>query len=276
MKFRIILFLLLAAPASAQLTANEIMSRVAENQDRAEFARAAYVYDMKVFVRLLRSGGKLAQEEARVYSVAPGAKGAERVLLSASGRILEGRKEIRYDQPGFERKKLDIDASLTRSFAEEVMWSKGTISPMAEWFPLTQAHQRHYQFQLLGEEQYKGYDVYKIAWNSREIDGDDEDCWKGEALIERTEFQPVQVSSHWECKIPKAVTVLLGTNLNHLGAKITYQRLAPNVWFPLNCSGEMKVRALFLYGRTIAFSSSSSGFRKADVQSVITFEKPVP
>ena len=156
------------------------------------------------------------------------------------------------------------------------MWAKGANSPMVDWFPLTRAHQRHYEFQLLGEEKYKEYDVYKVAWNSREMDWDDEDCWKGEALIERTEFQPVVVSSHWECKIPKAVTVLLGTNLNHLGAKITYQRLAPNVWFPLNCGGEMKVRALFLYGRTIAFSSTNSGFRKADVQSVITFEKPVP
>ena len=275
MKFRAILPLLLAAPAWAQLTANEIMSRVAENQDRAEVARAAYVYDMKVFVRLLRGGGKLAQEETRVYSVAPGAKGAERVLRSTTGRILEGRKEIRYDQAGFERKKVDIDAALIRSFTEDVMWAKGANTPMVDWFPLTQAHQRHYEFQLLGEEKYKEYDVYKVAWNGREMDGDDDDCWKGEALIERTEFQPVLVSSHWECKVPKAVTVILGTNLSHLGAKITYQRLAPNVWFPVNCGGEMKVRALFLYGRTIAFSSTNSDFRKADVQSVITFEKPV-
>ena len=266
--------LLAASSAAAQLSADEIMSRVAANQDRAEAARASYVYDMKVFVRLLRGGGKLAQEETRVYAVAPGPKGAERTLVSTEGRIMDGRKEIRYNQPDFERKNLDIDASLTRSFAEEVMWAKGENTPMVDWFPLTRSHQSHYSFRLLGEEKYKEYNVYRVAFNSREMDWDDEDCWKGEALIESTEFQPVVVNSHWECKVPRAVTVLLGTNLHNLGAKITYQRFAPNVWFPVNCGGEMRVRALFLYGRTIAFSSTNSGFRKTDVSSSVTFEKP--
>ena len=131
-----------------------------------------------------------------------------------------------------------------------------------------------FSIQLLGQEKYKEYDVYRVAYQSRENDWDDEDCQQGEALIERSEFQPVQVSSHWQCKVPKAVTVLLGTNLSHLGAKITYQRLAPYFWFPVSCGGELKVKALFLYGRTIAFSANNSGFRKTDVQSTVAFEKP--
>ena len=56
-----------------QPTAEDIMCRVAENQDRAEKAREAYVYDMNLFVRLKRANGKLAREESRDYVVAPSA-----------------------------------------------------------------------------------------------------------------------------------------------------------------------------------------------------------
>jgi hypothetical protein len=268
------LFLVSFEVVSAQPTADEIMARVAENQDKAEAARAAWVYDMKVFVRLLRGGGKVAQEETRLYRVTPGEKGADRTLISTSGRIIAGKKEIPYTEPGFQHKGVDIDADVTRSFANEVMWAKGKNTPMVDWFPLTGSHQRHYEFHFLGEERYKDYDVYRVGYRSRESDWDDDDCWQGEALVERNEFQPVLVNSHWECKVPKAVTILLGTNVTHLGAKITWRRLAPGVWFPADCGGEVKVRALFLYGRTIAFSATNSEFRKTDVQSSVTFEKP--
>jgi hypothetical protein len=257
------------------VTADEIMARVAENQDKAQAARTSWVYDMKVLVRLLRSPGKVAQEETRRYTVAPGETGAERKLVSTTGRIVEGKREIRYTEPGFHHKGVDIDADITKSFADDVMWSKGTNAPMVDLFPLTRQHQRHYTFRLLGEEKYKDYDVYRVAYISRAGDWEhDDDCWQGEALIERNEFQPVLVNSHWECKVPRAVTILLGTNVTQLGAKITWQRVAPDVWFPVACGGELKLKALFLYSRTIAFTGTNSDFRRTDVQSTVTFEKP--
>jgi hypothetical protein len=272
MKFAYLL--LFSGAAYAQLTADEVMARVAENQDKAQAGRASWVYDMKVLVRLLRSPGKVAQEETRHYTVAPGESGADRRLVSTAGRIFEGKKEIHYTQPGFHHKGVDIDAEITNSFAEEVMWTKGKNAPMVDWFPLTGSHQRHYEFRLLGEEKYKEYEVYRVAYASRERDWDDDDCWQGEALIERNEFQPVLVNSRWECRVPKAVTILLGTNVTQLGAKLTWQRVAPGVWFPTTCGGEVKIKALFLYSRTIAFTATNSDFRKTDVQSTVTFEKP--
>jgi len=274
MKRTAFLVLLSCGVTLAQPTADEIMARVAENQDRAEAARTAWVYNMKVFIRLLRSGGKVAQEETRLYTVTPGETGSDRTLISTNGRIFEGKKQIHYTEPGFQHKGIDIDADVTRSFANEVMWARGKNTPMVDWFPLTGSHQRHYEFQLLGEEKYKQYDVYRIRYRSREADWDDDDCWQGEALIERNEFQPVLLNSHWECKVPKAVTILLGTNVTHLGAKITWQRMGPGVWFPATCGGEVKVRALFLYARTIAFTATNTEFRKTDVRSIVTFEKP--
>jgi hypothetical protein len=249
-------------------TAEEIMCRVAENQERAQAERTAYVYDMNVFVRMKRANGQLAREESREYVVAPTEKGASRKLVKVEGKIQDGKKEIPYSEKDFKYKGIDIDGSVTSSFAREIMWKKDENGPMVDWFPLTRERQKNATFRFEGEESYREYDVYKIAYEEH----DDGECWRGEALIEKNEFQPVLITSAWSCKIPTAVKVLLGTNVANLGVKISYQRLGKDVWFPVNGGGEMKVRVLFLYARTIAFSAKNSGFHKADVQSSIQFE----
>ena len=251
------------------LTADEIMTRVAENQERAQAARTKYVYDMNVFVRLKRANGKLAREESRDYVVAPTKQGAQRKLLKVEGKILDGKNEITYTESGYRKKDLDIDGDLTDSFARDIMWNKSELGPMVDWFPLTSKENSKYSFRLAGEEKYRDYNVYKI--NFIEHDEGDE-CWRGEALIEKNELQPVVVTAEWACKIPTAVKIMLGTNVEHIGAKITYERFDKDVWFPVNCGGELKLRVLFLYARTIAFSAKNAGFRKADVQSSVTFE----
>jgi hypothetical protein len=263
-------FLMLVPVLPGQtLSAEDIMCRVAENQERAETSRAAYVYDMNVFVRLKRANGKLAREESRDYVVVPGPKGARRKLIKVEGKILDGHSERPYSTAGYRTKNMDIDGALTSSFAREVMWRKDRSGVMVDWFPLTRERQLKYSFRLEGEERYHDYNVYRISFRENE----DGDCWKGEALIEKTEFQPVLITTEWACRIPVAVNILLGTNVKQIGAKITYERFGNKVWFPVSCGGELKLRALFLYARTIGFSAKSSGFRKTDVQSSVEFER---
>jgi hypothetical protein len=262
-------FMMLVLPLpGVQPMAEDIMCRVAENQERAEAARTAYVYDMNVFVRLKRANGKLAREESRDYVVAPGAKGSARKLVKLEGKILDGKKQTAYTDAGYKTKDMDIDGAITDSFARELLWKKDSGGPIVSWFPLTNQRMKHYSFVYEGEERYRDYDVYKVSYS-----GDDEDseCWKGEALIERHEFQPVLVTSAWTCKIPTAVKFVLGTNIQELGAKITYQRFGKDVWFPVSAGGEMKLRVLFMYARTIAFSARNAGFRKADVTTSIAY-----
>ena len=262
-------FMMLVMPLpGAQPTVDDIICRVAENQQRAEAARAAFVYDMNVFVRLKRANGKLAREESRDYVVAPGAKGSARKLVKLEGTIQEGNKAIRYTTAKYQVKKMDIDGAVADSFAKELLWRKNSEGPMVGWFPLTAKKLEHYSFALEGEEKYRDMDVYKVSYSENE----EEDCgWRGEVLVERTEFQPVLVSSQWICKIPTAVKVMLGTNVQQVGARITYQRFDKNVWFPVVAGGEMKVRVLFLYARTIAFSAKNSNFHKADVTTSIQY-----
>ncbi len=245
------------------------MRRVSANIDRAETARARFVYDQDVFIRLQRANGKPAREESRQYAVVPTKKGATRTLVQLQGKIFDGKKEIDYNQAGYRRKNVDIDGALVDSFAREVAWRRSAIPNMG-WFPFESKDLERYTFALRGEENYRGYDVYEISFRET---GDEDGPWEGEALIERNEFQPVLVTTAWIGHVPAAVKIGLGTNLQHIGARITFQRFDKDVWFPVSCGGELKLRVLFLYARTVAFRSVNSGFRKADVRSSIEFEE---
>jgi hypothetical protein len=88
-----------------------------------------------------------------------------------------------------------------------------------------------YTFQLEGEERYRDYDVYRISFRMGVAD----DQWEGEALVDRTEYQPVLVTTAWTGHIPVVAKIGLGTNVQHIGAKITFQRFEENVWFPVFC-----------------------------------------
>ena len=274
---RYLLAFLPAIAAAQAPSAAEIMKRVIANQDQAQAARATYIYDENVFVRLQQPRGKAVREESRLYSVLPQKQGVNRTLLKVEGKVFEGKKIIPYSDPEFRRKSMDFDADITDSFANHVShahWKNDDGSnegdmPVDDWFPLNSKRAKNYQFEMKGEEKYRDFDVYRVAFTG-------EECWSGEALIEKSEFQPVLVTTAFECKIPKAVTILLGINFSQAGAKITYQRVEKGVWFPATVGGELKLRILFFYARTVAFSATNSGFKKADVTSAVTFEEPAP
>jgi hypothetical protein len=223
---------------------------------------------MNIFVRLKRANGKLAREESRDYIVAPTPKGAGRKLVKVEGKIVDGHKDIPYSDLNFRYKSMDVDREVVHSLASEMMWKKGQNGPMVDWFPLTSNRLRNATFTYRGEEHYRDFDVYKVEYEEH----DDDDCWRGEVLVEKNEFQPVLISSEWSCRIPTAVKMLLGTNMTSLGMKINYQRFEKGVWFPVTAGGELKLRVLFMYARTIAFSAKNAGFRKTDVKSTVAFE----
>jgi hypothetical protein len=263
---RLVSLLFIGASLIAQTPdVGEIMRRVSENVDRVQAARTAWVYDQDIFVRLKRANGKLAREESRQYTVAPTEKGAQRKLVKVEGKILEGKKEVAYTEAGYRHKDADIDGGLVDTFAREILWRPDHMGMMEYSFPLESKNLEKYTFKFEGKERYRDYDVYRITFRQKDDD------WEGEALIERNEYQPVLVTSAWTGKVPTGVTIGLGTNVKHIGAKITYKRFDKDVWFPVQTGGEMTLRVLFLYARTIAFSATNRDFRKADVQSSIEF-----
>ena len=263
--------LLFFAPPQAE-TAESIMARVAENQDRAEQMRASFVYHQNVLVRMQRFNGKLAREESSEFTVAPTATGVSKTRTYFLGKYVAHGKTISYDQPGHEYKNIDIDGQVAHELANNLTDDSKSKDGIAhDLFPLTAKEQKKYDFRLEGTEEYRGSPVYRITFVSKK--GDEDDDWAGEALIDPQEFQPVVVTTHLATKIPMFVRTVLGTNLEHLGFKVTYKKFDTGLWFPVTYGGEFRVRALFLYGRRVGISLQNSAFQRANVLTSVSFEQ---
>jgi hypothetical protein len=275
-----LLFLLLlqaAPPLTPSLTIDEIMARVAENQDRAKQARTEWVYQQDVLARLHRSNGHLAREESWKYVVTPTPTGFHKEMQHFQGQYERSGKMIPYDHAHFEYKSIDVDGDLISDLGEDFANEQSSKDGVgADLFPLTKKDQAGYLFTLEAREDYRGTDVYRISFRPRHkgISDDDGSDWKGEAIIDAAEFQPVVITTGLAWGIPMAVKALLGTDLHHVGFKITYKKVADGVWFPEVYGGEFYLKALFLYKRTVSISVKNSEFRKTDVSSKIAFETP--
>jgi hypothetical protein len=257
-------------PALAQTPSiDEIMSRVAANQKKSVAARKEYVYHQEQLVSLRRAGGKLAREEKRQFTVTPNARGGQRQMTAFEGKFQDHGKLGSYSESGYERKGVDIDGALVTAFADD-----SDDGVPRDLFPLTAREQRKYIYRIAGAETYQGRPVYRITFQpnrQRDKDGD-QGAWKGEALIDAAEFQPVQVVTKLAWKVPLGVRVVLGTNVHGLGFTVGYQRMPDGIWFPANFEGEFEVNAVFFYKRTISVNLKNSDFRRADVVSTLAFD----
>ena len=271
---KILLLAAIAACAFGQApSVDEIMQRVAANQDSAQDLRKQWIYNQKQVLRMIRGNGKLAREERREYLILPKRKRISRELVKFEGKYENHGKYIPFDQPGYEYKGVDIDANVINSLSEDLTNDKEAhdgISP--DLFPLTAKEQRKYDFQLVARETYRERPVFRIKFQPKRhpLDGDT-GSWKGEALVDAEEFQPVSVHTSLAYGVPMAVKVLLGTNIKSLGFAVAYQKFADGVWFPVSYGGEFEVRAVFFYKRTISVSLVNSDFRRADVTTNIAF-----
>jgi hypothetical protein len=253
------------------LSVDQIMAKVAENQARAQEMRKAYIYDQKVLARFTRSNGTLAREEKLEYQVTPTAEGTEKKLTHFEGTWADKGKVAHYDEPGKERKDLDIDGDLIKDFVNETTGDSKSKDGIAhDLFPLTAEEQQKYIYTLEGKEDYRGRPAYRISFRPKPH-SDDAD-WKGQAWIDAEECQPVLISTKFATHIPMAVKVLLGTDIKGLGFSVTYQKFDEGVWFPVSYGGEFHVRAVFFYSRNMSISMVNSGFQRAKVSSKIAYD----
>jgi hypothetical protein len=251
------------------------MKEVAENQDRAQQARREFVYRQNLIIRLLRGNGKLAREELREFLVTPTPDQTERTLTRFAGKYEKDGKLLEYTEPGFRHKGLDLDGELINGFAEDFASDKNSRDGLArDFFPLTSHEQRKYRFDLKGEEEHRGRSVYRITFEPRgkgweELEGTP---WSGELLVDRIEYQPVQVTTRLAKDLPVAVKVLLGTDVQRLGFKVAYEKFGENTWFPVIYGGEFKLKAVFVYKRSIAIALTNSDFQRTHVSTRLVFK----
>ena len=266
-------FAVFAALAAAQAPdVSVIMQRVGANQDQSQEIRKQYTFHQKQLLRMNRGNGKVAREEHREYEVSPGAHGVAKELTHFDGRYQYKGKYVSYDHPGHEYKDMDIDGDLINDLSDDMTNDKRSRDGIGcDLFPLTAQEQRKYNFKLLATEQYRGREVYRVEFEPKPHQEFDEAAWKCEALIDAAEFQPVLVHTTLAMRIPRAVKVLLGTDIKGLGFAVSYQKFEDGVWFPVSYGGEFEVRAVFFYKRKISVNMTNTEFRRAMVNSNITY-----
>src|ERR1017187_5457170 len=278
--------LILAGAAAGFLAAqtpdvSSIMAQVGINQAKSQEQRAQWIYQQKQLLRMVRSSGKIAREEHREYLVLPDRRGVKKDLTKFDGKYAQHGTYIGYDKPGYHYKGLDLDADLVNGLSDDMTNDKESVDGIeSDLFPLTYHQQLKYAFRLEGGlQEYRGHQVWKVGFEPKRrasiMDGDDEGngSWKGKALIDAQEFQPVAVTTSLAWKMPAAVRILLGTHIQGLGVSLSYQKVAEGVWFPVSYGGEFEVTGLFLYKRTMSISLVNSDFRHTDVSSQIAFSK---
>ncbi|MBZ5622262.1 MAG: hypothetical protein LAQ69_26560 [Acidobacteriia bacterium] len=252
---------------------DQIMSRVALNQAKSQEQRKEWVYNQKQLLRMVRGNGKVAREERREYVVTPRRRRIEKQLVKFEGKYESHGKYIAYDRPGYEYKGVDIDGDIINDVSEDMTNAKDSRDGLdRDLFPLTESEQKKYDFTLKGTETYRGRTVFRVTFQPKPHPPDgDGGSWKGDALIDADEYQPVLVTTGLAFKIPMAVKILLGTNVKGLGFSVAYQKFADGVWFPVSYGGEFEVRAVFFYKRTISVSMTNGDFRRTDVTTKVAY-----
>jgi len=251
----------------------QIMSRVGINQAKAQELRQNYVYHQTQLLRMMRGNGKLAREEHRDYVITPELHRVRKQLAGFQGKYESHGAFLGYQKPGYHYKDLDIDGELLNEMSEDMTNDgKARDGIGSDLFPLTYHEQLKYTFHLVGTESYRNRQVWRVAFEPDRSLHHDETIWKGEALIDCAEYQPVLVTTKMARKLPLMVRTLLGTDVKGLGFSVSYARLAEGVWFPVSYGGEFEIRAVFFYKRTIAVSLVNTDFRHTDVTSSVAYK----
>ncbi len=256
-----------------------LMAEVAENQRKSWEARTSFVYRQQVHLRFLRSGGQVCRDEYRYYDVFPQSQITEKRLIQFNGRYYKDGKFFDYGKPGFTYKDMDIDGEVIDDLAEDLTNDKNSRDGLiSELFPLKAEDQVKYHYRLEGKTKYKGRDAFVIGFDPMKHNvtkgGDSGPCWGGEIMLDALESQPLLITSRFVEKIPFWVKTALGTNLQHLGFKVEYQKFSDGIWFPVAYGGEFDLKVLHFYKRNMVVSLENKDFRRAEIQTRLSYDLP--
>ena len=264
-----------ATPAQQSESVQAIMAKVARNQDQAQEIRSAFVYNQTLLLRFRQGDGKTCREELREFTVAPTSKDTHKTLTRFLGKYLKAGKLIDYTEPGYHYKSFDLDSDLMTGFADGFTNQENSRDGLAtDLFPLTSQEQKKYVFTLKGRESYRKEQVYRVSFKPGKNDRHEEASWAGEVLVDVSDCQPVVITTRLAQGVPFYIKTLLGSNVQHVGFKVEYQKFDENLWFPVSYGGEFKLKVLFSYKRTMIIALSNSGFQRAKVTTSLTFENP--
>jgi hypothetical protein len=283
---RLLAFLLAADLADGQsaqpevqtepLKAEDIMARVAANQDRSEALRKEYVYKQHIHIAT-HNKSRMVREETADYDVVPLPDGTtQKQLKLLTGRYWNKGKYVDFQGepvPAAGSSDADLihslrnhepvpeagrtDAALIHNLRNDLSNDKSKDGLARDLFPLTSEEQKGYEFKLLGQEVEAGRNVYHIAFTPKDKQ---EVTWAGEAFIDAAEFQPVRVFTKMSGRIPLLVRKMW-FDLPGIGFNVVYKRQEDGVWFPSSFGTEFQMQfgPLFFSNRDISISLKNSG-----------------
>jgi hypothetical protein len=276
------------------LTADQIMTRVAANQDRSEAERAHYVFVQHARV-LSRKGSTIRCEETTDTRITPTPTGSTQQLLTIQGRLLHKGSYVTYNRlPDSKHAKDTSDGDGSKANIEQIDEDENTDLDLVEniranllgdkpshskdginnsLFPLTSKQQGDYAFVLRGHEPRNGRDTFHIEFHPK----DKSDIgWKGDAWIDTATFEPVVIRTALSRNLPLGVRVLLGTNVPGIGFTAIYAPQPDGVWFPVSLGSEFKIHVLYFFSRQIVIAAENRDFEKTHVTStILNAETPV-
>jgi hypothetical protein len=256
------------ADSAPSLTADQIMQRVAANQDKADELRRQYVYKQHIHVASRKTNGKLMQEETADYDVFPAPQGSSKKLINLLGKFWTDKQYQTYTSELVPDDD-SIDGSLVSDFRSDLADEKRSKDGLAaNLFPLTSKEQVKYRFTLLADQTMNGRRVYRVRFDPKDKSDID---WSGEAFIDKEDFQPAMIFTKLSRKIPFMIRTALGTDLPGVGFSVTYKRQPDGVWFPATFGTEFRLRVLFFINRDISVSLLNTDFEHTHVDSTVHY-----
>jgi hypothetical protein len=255
---------------AAILSAEEIMARVAANQDRENNLRSNYVYQQRIHIVSKKPHGRVMREETATYEVVPTAEGSDKTQEKIIGRYWQKGSYIDFEGPPVPDAD-SIDAQLVQQFREDFVNSKSKDGMAKDLFPLTSEEQEEMEFRLVGEEIMDGKAAYRIAFRPRDHE---ELTWAGDAWIDKEHFEPINVDTRLSRKMPLAIRAMLGTDLPGLGFNVHYKSQPDGVWFPTSFGTEFRLKVLFFFSREITISLKNDAFEHTHVKTKIEMAAP--
>ena len=114
---------LAARAAAAQAPSiDDIMARVAANQEKSVAARTQFVYRQEELFALRRSNGSTECQGKREYSVAPGSRGAVRQAVNSESES-DGHCSFSFASDSGKSVSLGSDGAGTEGFSGSACWA---------------------------------------------------------------------------------------------------------------------------------------------------------
>jgi hypothetical protein len=147
-----------------------IMARMAERMAASVDARREFVYEQRVKASMIRTNGRMARREDRLYRAIPGPVKTEKQLLTLAGEYHKSKDEIvKYTEATYRKDgAIDLDGDILEDLIKDLVDAEDSRDGIPHsLFPLAAKDLRYYQFIFKETLDVKGRKAHRIEFSPR-------------------------------------------------------------------------------------------------------------